>query len=93
MKAIRILAIASTIFAFSSLAHAQTQNEQTSPGMEQEQQACESDVYALCGEAIPDTDRITACLRAHWSKVSRQCRAVMANYGKHHHGRRERESD
>jgi hypothetical protein len=48
------------------------------------QEACEADVYALCGEAIPDQDRITACLRAHWKKVSKDCRKVMANYGRNH---------
>ena len=49
-----------------------------------EQQACENDVFSLCGEAIPDRDRITACLRRNWKDVSRQCRSVLANYGRRH---------
>ena len=48
------------------------------------QQACEGDVYALCGEAIPDRDRIVTCLRSHWNEVSKECRAIMASYGKRH---------
>lgn len=67
------------------------QGQQAPEGMQQEQQACESDVYSLCGEAIPDTDRIATCLRAHWSKVSHACRSVMAEYAKQHHSRRERD--
>jgi len=58
--------------------------------MEQERQACEGDVYALCGDAIPDVERITACLRLHWKDVSHECRAVMASYGRNHDGRSRR---
>lgn len=50
------------------------------------QQACEGDVYTLCGEAVPDQDRIIVCLRAHWKNVSKDCRHVMANYGRTHGG-------
>jgi hypothetical protein len=46
------------------------------------QQACEGDVYDLCGDKIPDQDEIVACLRKKWSKVSKECRQVMASYGK-----------
>ena len=48
------------------------------------QQACEGDVYNLCGDAIPDQDKIVACLRKHWSKVSKECRTVMIHYNKNH---------
>lgn len=48
------------------------------------QQACEGDVYELCGDAIPDQDKIVACLRKRWSKVSKECRKVMVNYSKNH---------
>lgn len=57
----------------SSPAFAQSQNDQM---------ACEGDVYELCGEAIPDQDRIVACLRKQWSKVSKECRQVMISYKK-----------
>ena len=42
------------------------------------QAACGNDVFALCQQAIPDRDRITACLRAQQTKVSAVCRAFMA---------------
>jgi len=53
-----------------------------------EQMACQNDVFALCGEAIPDRNRITACLRKRWSEVSHECRLVLANYGRRHGGDR-----
>jgi hypothetical protein len=62
------------------------QNQQYDANMRVEQQACEGDVYALCGEAIPDQGRIAKCLRKKWSKVSHDCRKVMASYGKRHNG-------
>jgi hypothetical protein len=54
-----------------------------SQGYGEAQQACEGDVYKLCGQAIPDQDRIVACLRKKWSGVSKECRKAMANYSKH----------
>ena len=47
-----------------------------------DQQACEGDVFDLCGDAVPDQDKIVVCLRKHWSKVSKECRHVMATYHK-----------
>jgi hypothetical protein len=55
--------------------------------MQQQQQACGNDVYTLCGEAIPDRDRITACLKKKWKDVSADCKSTMENYGKHRHKR------
>ena len=65
----------------------QQQQMQNDEQMQVEQQACEGDVYALCGQAIPDQNRIEKCLRSKWSRVSHKCRKVMASYGRRHHGR------
>jgi hypothetical protein len=65
---------------------AQQQPQQNADQMQVEQQACENDVYALCGEAIPDQNRIEKCLRSKWSTVSKKCRSVMASYGRRHKG-------
>jgi hypothetical protein len=62
---------------------------QAPPEMQAEQQACEADVYALCGEFIPDVDRITGCLKSRWKDVSQSCRTVMATYGRNHSTRRD----
>jgi hypothetical protein len=51
-----------------------------------QQQACENDVYALCADDVPDHDRIAACLKRHWSKISRECRTVMRDHGRRRRG-------
>jgi len=67
-------ALALALFAFvPAAALAQSQNEQ---------QACMSDAFSVCGHAIPDRDRVAACLAKNVSRLSPGCRMVMARYPK-----------
>jgi len=75
MKSMLPIMAALMLLAVSVPAMAQSQDDQ---------QACQGDVYALCGDKIPDEDEIVVCLRKHWSKVSKECRHVMINYNKTH---------
>ena len=45
-------------------------------GSYEQQMACTPDVWRLCGAAIPDVDRIVACLRQNTPNLSDGCRAV-----------------
>jgi hypothetical protein len=45
-------------------------------GTMDQQMACTPDVWRLCGAAIPDVDRIVACLRSNVPQLSPGCRAV-----------------
>jgi hypothetical protein len=45
-------------------------------GTLQQQLACTGDVLSLCGDQIPDTNRIVACLRQNTPQLSDGCRAV-----------------
>jgi hypothetical protein len=45
-------------------------------GTLQQQLACTPDVFRLCGEQIPDSTRIVACLRQNTPQLSDGCRAV-----------------
>ena len=79
---ISISLIAALLAAFvSTMAMAQDPAE-----LQVEQQACQDDVYTYCGEAIPDHDRIAACLKKHWGKISKECRTVMKSHGRKHSG-------
>ena len=40
----------------------------------EQQQACSGDAFRLCGPAIPDVDRVTACMIARRSELSPACR-------------------
>ena len=45
-------------------------------GTMEQQMACTPDVFRLCGEQIPDSNRIVACLRQNTAQLSGPCRAV-----------------
>ncbi len=67
-------ALALALFAFvPATALAQSQDEQ---------QACMNDAFSVCGHAIPDRDRVAACLAQNINRISPGCRMVMARYPK-----------
>jgi hypothetical protein len=47
----------------------------------EQQQMCQGDAMRLCGEFIPDVDRITTCMIAKKSQLSDGCRAVFNSGG------------
>jgi hypothetical protein len=49
---------------------------QENRGTLQQQLACTSDVFRLCSEQMPDTNRIVACLRQNTDQLSGPCHAV-----------------
>jgi len=60
-------AIIATLFA-SSAAFAE--------GTPEQRAACTSDAFRLCSSEIPNVSRITACMRANFSKLSPGCKAA-----------------
>jgi hypothetical protein len=49
---------------------------QENRGTMEQQMACTPDVWRLCGDQIPDVNRIVECLRQNTPLLSRPCRAV-----------------
>jgi hypothetical protein len=45
-------------------------------GTPEQRQACQPDAMRLCGEFVPDVDRITACMIKNRIRLSPPCRAV-----------------
>jgi hypothetical protein len=45
-------------------------------GTLEQQMACTPDVWRLCSDQIPDTNRIVACLQQNTPQLSSGCRAV-----------------
>jgi hypothetical protein len=45
-------------------------------GTFEQQLACTPDVWRLCGDQIPDVNRIVACLRQNTPQLSGSCRSV-----------------
>jgi len=49
---------------------------QDNRGTMEQQIACTPDVWRLCGDQIPDVNRIVGCLRQNTAQLSPPCRAV-----------------
>jgi hypothetical protein len=47
---------------------------------QQDQQACMSDAMTVCGQFIPDRERVAACLISNRSHVSAACRSALAHF-------------
>jgi len=68
------IAIALAFFALIPVgASAETQDEQN---------ACMNDAFNVCGDAIPDRDRVAACLAKNIKGISPACRTVMNRHSK-----------
>jgi hypothetical protein len=48
---------------------------------EAQKQACTPDAFRLCSAAIPDADRVAACMAANVRNLSPACRAVFRPVG------------
>jgi hypothetical protein len=42
-----------------------------------ERSACQQDAFRVCGHAIPDRDRVRACLRQNMRSISSLCRGAL----------------
>jgi hypothetical protein len=58
--------LAATLMAATTSAQAYTPEQQ---------QACTSDAFRVCGSEIPDVDRVTACMVRNKAQLSPPCRA------------------
>jgi hypothetical protein len=47
-----------------------------------EQNACMNDAFSVCGQDIPDRDKVGACLARNIKRLSPGCRTVMLRYQK-----------
>lgn len=59
-------------------------------GSDAERQACTPDAMRLCGDAIPDVAKVTACMKTRYRQLSEPCRVAMGGgkkSGSHHYRR------
>ena len=75
MRALRFIAIPAISVACGIALQSAAQSQENRGTFEQ-QLACTGDVLSLCGDQIPDTNRIVACLRQNTPQLSDGCRAV-----------------
>jgi hypothetical protein len=72
MKISTIIALSALCLAFAPLgAKADEQSDQ---------QACMNDALTICGQFVPDRDKVGACLFSNRSRISPACRTAMQRY-------------
>jgi hypothetical protein len=47
---------------------------------QQDQSACMNDAMTICGQFIPDRERVAACLISNRSHVSAACRSALTHF-------------
>jgi hypothetical protein len=55
---------------------------------QEQQQACQGDAFTYCGNAIPDENRVRACLIANLRRLSPACQRVFYSGRRRIHARR-----
>jgi hypothetical protein len=66
--------------ALSIMGQSRALAQGTPQGTPEQQAACQPDVMRLCGSAIPDVDRIVACLKYNEPNLNPACHDVMFPY-------------
>lgn len=71
---VRLLVAAATLATGLSAANAMNSPEPTL--QDKQQAACYGDVQRLCGSAMPDAAKVTACMKDKRPQVSAKCSAM-----------------
>jgi hypothetical protein len=66
-----LIASALTLFALSFA---------PAPASAEDGQPCMQDAFSVCGQFIPDRERVAACLLSNRSKVSAACRTALTHF-------------
>lgn len=73
MQKVIALAFLLSIAAFAGSASAATAEEQ---------QACQDDAFKFCNDAIPDEEKVKACLIHNMRKLTPACRSMFGRGGR-----------
>jgi hypothetical protein len=73
----RSVSIFFAVILISGAALAQTSPQENTP----EDRACRGDAHRFCKDDIPDQFKVGSCLQMNKEKLSRACKAVLANHG------------
>src|SRR3954471_13789066 len=77
---LRTCLAAGLLLGLSIMGQSRASAQGTSQGTPEQQAACQPDVMRLCGSAIPDVDRIVACLKYNEPNLNPACHDVMFPY-------------
>jgi len=82
MKARFALALVTVCVALApATAGSQSQDLQPQyPQSQEDQGACMADAFSVCGQFIPDRERVAACLIANSSRISPSCAEAIKRF-------------
>ena len=66
------------LIATALLATLATSSTAFAQGTPEQRSACMGDAFKFCSSEIPNVPRITACMKANYSKLSAGCKAAAA---------------
>ncbi len=88
LRSVLTLALVSTILAAPAVMaqdfqRQDFQNQRYQRNQQQDQQnqdACMNDAMTICGEFVPDRERVAACLLSNKRRVSAACRTMLSHW-------------
>lgn len=83
----KALAAAGLLIALGALTPASAQRADDAGG-QNAQNACQSDAYKFCNDAIPDRAKVASCLFKHKREISPACRTVIGGGEKKKSGKK-----
>jgi hypothetical protein len=83
LRSVLTLALLSTAVATSSAMAQDWQNQRYQRNQQQEQQnqdACMNDAMTICGQFVPDREKVAACLLSNKNRLSAACRTMLSHW-------------
>ena len=83
IRLVLTLALLSTAVAITSAAAQDWQKPRYQRDQQQDQQnqdACMNDAMTICGEFVPDRDKVAACLLSNKRRISHACRVALSHW-------------
>jgi hypothetical protein len=80
MKTHFAIALVTFCVAFAPAAVRSQDSQSQYPESQEDKGACMADAFAVCGQFIPDRERVASCLIANSSAVSPACREAIKRF-------------
>ncbi len=83
LRTVLTLALLSTAVATTATMAQDSQNPRYQRNQQQEQQnqdACMGDAMTICGQFVPDREKVAACLLSNKHRISAACRTLLSHW-------------
>jgi hypothetical protein len=83
IRSVLTLALLSTAVATTTATAQDSQRSRYQQNQQQEQQnqdACMGDAMTICGQFVPDREKVAACLLSNKHRLSAACRSMLSHW-------------